>query len=217
MRTRRWLGASPPGWKEGATKLGYAKEILGENGICSLEACPYVADLEPLEGPKPDEAAEKEASNNRFPDSDYFDFGDLARRPPGIAQKVYDLLAEGRPVAVSFPVFYLSPGSSLTTLDNPRTDASGEVIKPPLGSAVQSTLTGANTPGHAVCIVGFQPDPLDTAGGWFIFRNSFGSDWADSIDPGKSTPPHVPARGYGAIPASYVENYCWEIFSPKSS
>ena len=216
MRTHKWPGASPPGWEEGATKLGYAKEVLADNGICSLEACPYVAGLQPLEGPRPTEAAEAQASENRVPDIEYYDYSDPETRPPGLAQRVYQLLAaEHRPVAISFPVFNLIPGSSLTTLDNPQTDASGELLTPPRGSAVSSGAAAANTPGHAACIIGFQPDREDAAGGWFIFRNSFGLGWADSIDPDRSTP-SIPARGYGAIPASYVEDYCWEIFSPRS-
>jgi hypothetical protein len=59
----------------------------------------------------------------------------------------------------------------------------------------------------------FQPDASEPGGGWFIFRNSVGLNWASGISPSVE-PPHVPARGYGAISATYVEGHCWEYFSP---
>ena len=35
---------------------------------------------------------------------------------------------------------------------------------------------------------------------------------ASGIQPG-GDPPRVPARGYGAISATYVEGFCWEYLS----
>lgn len=68
--------------------------------------------------------------------------------------------------------------------------------------------------GHAVCILGFQPDPNEALGGWFIFRNSLGERW--STDPpilGDVTPPIVPEAGYGAISARHIEEHVYEIFA----
>jgi hypothetical protein len=219
IRTHPWAGDPPPGWAEGAIKLGYAKEILAVNGICGWTVCPYVAQLapaEPLQGPMPTASAEAEGLANRIPNGFYVDYPnpDPASRPTGIARRIYDILAQHRPVAISLPVFYLSPAGSLTTWNNPQTTASGQVRDPPPGAAVSSNSTGPGTPGHAVCVIGFQPDVDELTGGWFIFRNSMGNDWADALDAENTVPPVVKARGYGAISASYVEHCCWEVFSP---
>jgi len=218
MRQHPWPGPPPPGWDEGATKLGYANDVLSTYGICRAESCPYVAYLPvdaPLEGPEPSDVATTEALADRISDSYYVDYPDPATRPSGIAQQVYDLLAEQRPVAISLPLFYLNPENLLTTLDNPQTLASGQVCDPPPGAAVPTNPSHPSTPGHAVCVVGFQPDRDEAIGGWFIFRNSLGLDWADALDPENAHAPLVPVRGYGAISASYVEHCTWEIFSPR--
>jgi hypothetical protein len=63
--------------------------------------------------------------------------------------------------------------------------------------------------GHAVCVVGFEPDPEEPMGGYFIARNSWGTLWASlAPSPGDS---HSPAAGYGEISASYVDAYLWEL------
>jgi len=218
MRRHQWPGAPPPGWEDGATKLGYAKEVLATTGICTSDLCPYIAQLPagtPLEGEKPSRAAELEAARNRVTDSCYLDLRPTGRtpRPPGVARLVYELLARGRPVAIALPKFPLTPGSSLTNWDNSISLTSGEVKDPVPASVTRKDPHETDTPGHAVCIVGFHPDGNEAMGGWFVFRNSIGVDWAHAFDPEKQEPPHVPARGYGAISASYIEQSCWEVLS----
>ena len=71
---------------------------------------------------------------------------------------------------------------------------------------------GGSTPGHAVAVVGFEPSSSEPTGGWFIFRNSMGLNFGRIRD--GDAVPQVPADGFGAISATYVENYCWELLSP---
>jgi C1A family cysteine protease len=57
---------------------------------------------------------------------------------------------------------------------------------------------------HAFCIVGYEDDDREESiarpgGGCFIFRNSWGTDWAPSNEHG---------RGYGQIPYDYLTRYC---------
>ena len=79
----------------------------------------------------------------------------------------------------------------------------GDIVDPPKG-ALSARY------GHAVCIVGFEPDPDEEHGGYFIFRNSWGDDWAfDLPAPGY----FAPQKGYGQISASYVEKYLWELLA----
>jgi hypothetical protein len=177
-----------------------------------LSLCPYeeLAPDEPVEGPPPSKDAQDQAeARNLIKYGDYEDRPQPASRP-GIARRVYDLLASGCPVAVAIPVFYIDATRSVTNWEDPPTAASG-VVRDPDKDMIPS---GADQPGHAVCIVGFQPDPNESTGGWFISRNSRGLNfaWYPDKDP---NPPHVPAPGYGAISATYIEQYCWETLSPK--
>jgi hypothetical protein len=68
--------------------------------------------------------------------------------------------------------------------------------------------TSVAVDGHAVCLTGFVGDPTEVLGGFFIFRNSWGtSAWAASAPtPGYATP----EPGYGMISASYVDRWAWE-------
>jgi len=115
-------------------------------------------------------------------------------------QAVFDALQKHkRPVAITVPVFSdpAAPGS-----DNWNTRISvltGRVFEP-----VPSSVASG---GHAVCVTGFVPDANETTGGWFVFRNSWGDNWA-------STPvdlARTPERGYGHISATYVDDYLWEL------
>jgi hypothetical protein len=124
-------------------------------------------------------------------------------RPLGIARTIYDLLRDHGHVAIATPVFGVMGDD---TYQNSITDQSG-VVRDPKDEAIRS--------GHTVCVVGFQPAPsaeAEATGGWFIFRNSLGTTWAN--DPRTDgNAPRVPHDGYGAISATYVEKYCWEYLS----
>jgi hypothetical protein len=212
MRTQAPEKDRPPGWAEGATRLSYAKAVLEEYGICREAVCPSGIEPDlPLEGRQPSNNAQKEAAKFRIT-SDHQDFRG-AKRPAKIAYGIYELLAAGRPVAIALPEFPRSPGSTITNWNNPTSWGSGIVADPPPGS-VSHDPDNPPGPGHAVCIVGFQQDP-DRAGGWFLFRNSLGGDWANSVDPTRPHPPQVAAPGYGAISADHIERYCWEMLCPK--
>ncbi|MBV9153447.1 MAG: hypothetical protein JO204_16900, partial [Alphaproteobacteria bacterium] len=213
MRTLPWSGDRPPGWAYGATRLGYAKSVLASHGICREAIC-RDGDLPsgaPPEGSAPSRAARREAADNLIPDGDYWYFPDPSARSSGIARRVYDLLADGRPVAIALPEFSHSRGSSVTNWYNPTSWSSGIVADPPEGHLVSSS-GGLSVSGHAVCVIGFEPDP---AGGWFLFRNSVGKDWAYLFGEPNAAVPDVPSSGYGAISARQVEAFCWEMFSPK--
>jgi hypothetical protein len=211
MRTTAPKDERPPGWADGATRLSYAKAVLEKHGICRELVCPSGLEPDlPLEGRKPRPEADQEAGINRITrDSEYLDCQKATERQE-ISKKIYRLLAAGRPVAIALPEFPKNPGSSTTNWNNPTSWSSGIVADPPAGLVVHEP----GTPGHAVCIVGFQQDP-GRPGGWFLFRNSLGGDWANSVDLTRSKPPHVPAPGYGAISADHIERYCWEMLCPN--
>jgi hypothetical protein len=198
----------PPGWHEGATKLAQAKQVLMETGICRAGSCwTRVAPLLPLEGTQPSKDATAEAAKLRLTEIHHEDYPDPASRPSGIARKVHARLAHGFPVAIAVPVFAKTSDSPTTNWDNPEVERSGRVRNPPAG------WVPSGAPGHAVCVVGFQRDADEPTGGWFIFRNSLGLDWAEDAITAAGRP-RVPHRGFGAISATYVEQYLWEMLSP---
>ncbi len=193
----------PLGFDQGATKLGAAQAVMQQEGV------PPEADWPDESALDADPPAEVVARARKVAPVAYWDLG-TARRPPNIARAILDLLKEGRPVAVSLPVF-LPPGSPPGSTDNwwlASVVADGFVQDPP----PDWPAAGA---GHAVCILGFRPDPdRDLDGGWFIFRNSLGARWATDAPDDSVRDPVVPGRGYGAISARYIERAVWEIMSP---
>jgi C1A family cysteine protease len=60
------------------------------------------------------------------------------------------------------------------------------------------------TGGHAMDLVGYQDDANSPGGGYFIVRNSWGTDWAKD---------NYYGAGYGVIPYLYITNYCWEAYA----
>lgn len=106
------------------------------------------------------------------------------------------------PVAISLPVFQ----DDTTGVENWTWYGAtefGHVLDPVQNSFVID--------GHAVCVFGYQPSPVASGGGWFIFKNSWGTRaWSN----GSATPPAqhpVWRAGYGYCSAEYVNKYLWEL------
>ena len=60
-----------------------------------------------------------------------------------------------------------------------------------------------------MCAVGFEPDPEEPTGGYFIIRNSWGTAWSSQApSPGNT---YSPGPGYGEVSATYVDAYLWEL------
>jgi hypothetical protein len=140
-----------------------------------------------------------------------------------VARAVHQLLLEfRRPVGIAMPEFRdpaAAPEESnwrsgdvwLSGFVRNRLQGMVPVTVKPPGNAEEEPV------GHAVCVLGFIPVADEKAGfGWFVFRNSWGSDFAAAA-PDTSPPPkpvRVPAPGYGVLSAALMEAACWEVFSP---
>ncbi|MBR0758033.1 C1 family peptidase [Bradyrhizobium jicamae] len=149
-----------------ATRLEFARDAVDQIGICPEAFWPYSPNIIPgavchhgYGGPS--NAALAAASKNTFRSRNYEVF---SKPGTGIAA-VFRALEKGRPVAATLPVYadLRFPGNP----DNWNTAVGenyGRVMDPPPVSKVVS--------GHAICIVGFEPDPMEQKGGFFVFRNS---------------------------------------------
>ena len=128
----------------------------------------------------------------------YADMGQATGR----AQAVYDLLASRqRPVAITVPIF-TDPTTKQSNWSTSTAWAYGEVIDP-LPSL-------SRTGGHAVAITGFRPDPAESTGGYFIFRNSWAADWGANTTPAPVGQLSSGRAGYGIISATYIDQYLEE-------
>lgn len=178
------------------TLHGYALQSLRQHGVCEESGWPYVP--RPLaggtvhQGPPPAPALSAAASRLHAG-------GGVAA--PANAIELYRRLRKGA-VTIGVPVF-ADPANPLK--DNWNVGGLmeyGRVMDPPPLSVVIG--------GHAVCVLGFEPDEQELSGhGWFILRNSWGtSDWGSRLPVAGY---RAPEPGYGQISWAYVDSYLWEM------
>lgn len=120
---------------------------------------------------------------------------------PRTAAAVKAELAGGRPVGVGLAVYQLAWYNALAR-------SRGEIAMPlvdPTGP--QPRILDTYLGGHAVILVGYRDNSIleeeshRPGGGYFLFRNSWGEDWATGNDY---------APGYGYLPYAYLERFCLE-------
>ena len=159
-----------------------ALPTLVTEGICEEVLWPYEPDElpgDPTHG-NPSGAATADAAGHKALRIDVLD--------PRSSRQLRSTLLDGRPVSISVPVYSNWWSTSSRQF--------GEITMP----VPSSRLEG----GHAVCVAGFEWDDEFTGGGYFIFRNSWGTEWA---------PASPIAAGYGVIPFEYIDRYGWEAFT----
>ncbi len=144
------------------TLIEFARDALHSDGTCKSSLWPYVGTVlgtvTHATSTDPSAHAHADAANRKHLAANYLVSTSMSGKA---AQVINAMVAAQRPVAVSLPVFgdRLSPN-----LDNWNTAVGlsfGRVIDPPPTSVV----IGA----HAVCCTGFEPDPTEPKGGWFVF------------------------------------------------
>ena len=183
------------------TWIDFARQVLAAPGVCDEAFLRYnptpvrvdighVSSLPPPPPAPPIAIAHTAPVYQRLP----------VPPPPGVATSIHGLLSNGRPVAISVPVFYDPVKVDSNNWNVRSAQEWGEVLDPLKGMSAKG--------GHAVCITGYVQDPSAAGGGWFILRNSWGVAWGRlaGTNPGRPSP----APGYGAISADYVERFTWE-------
>ena len=145
------------------------------------------------------------------PDSEPAPENDACHTGGRLARRVVALLAARCPVAAGFPALPHDSGFTNWTLPSAR--RRGVILCPEDDGAPPFGAPSMAAGGHVVCITGFRPDDEEPSGGWFVFRNSWGLDFASEAA-ATTGPLAPPARGYGLMSASHVDRYCWEYLAP---
>lgn len=208
---------------EGGVLLQQALQALESEGFVPSDMMPYkpvAHDAKGTPNPAPSEEALTAGQNNRILALAYGTIGPATGLAPtrveqitpgtDTAQKLLAFLQNGHPVAIGVPLFQHASGLSNWTL--PRTIQTGLVLCPKDAGA--PPLDSPREDGHVVCLTGFEPDPDEPLGGWFIFRNSWGLEFADHAAIAKSGLT-AGLRGYGKLSATHVNAYCWEYLVPS--
>ena len=205
---------------EGGVLLHPAWLALAHSGVLGAEHAPYriarfnaderpehVADLEALAGQK----VRMPKAYGTIGAPAEIDASHIAKitTDARTEQTILEFLKAGLPVAVGVPMFVHPSGLTNWTL--PGAMRSGVVLCPEDAGA--PALEGPRDEGHVVCVTGFLPDPSEPLGGWFVFRNSWGLEFAshatipsDEISAG--------TRGYGLLSATHINIHCWEYLVP---
>jgi hypothetical protein len=158
------------------TFVAIAMRVLRDEGICPETAWPYSANSIPRnegQGPLPAEA-EGQAALYRTQGA--------IQIPSRWVLFLRWRLSEGRPVAFAVPVYTY-------WFTRPWRD-SGDIRLP--------LPTDKKEGGHAMCMVGYEDDEAVPGGGYFLVRNSWGTDWAQNS---------AVAPGYCRIPYAYITRY----------
>lgn len=163
------------------TLLATASDALSTVGVCVEQDWPYVPDgVQGNESyaPPPPHAAQSASLHKA---------ASVVPVPRQSAQAMKEHIDAGHPVAFSVTVYASSPDVRVWT--NPF----GKIPMP-----FPNTMFIGN---HAMCAVGYAPDPTAPGGAHLIVRNSWGTGWA-------SLSPYGP--GYGTLPFAYVDDNCIE-------
>jgi hypothetical protein len=177
-----WNSKEHDGNPGGGTFIRVAMARQVEDGACLEETWPYEVDPTPgddRQGPAP-VIPDGELSAHRLSSAEPLAGRDLA--------ELRAALDEGRPVALSVPVYKSWKGNSMLKL-------SGFIPMPLPGDAPDG--------GHAMCAVGYADDDEFAGGGYITLRNSWGTQFA---------PRNPIAPGHALLPFAYWEDYGWEVF-----
>ena len=204
MRTdQKPPGVHFQGDEKGFTRFEDAQRTLAEVGYCDL--ADWGDNLEHAPRPLPPVKGQLVTTALPFPPVQ-----GVVRS--GLASLVYAELLAGRPVVIGMPQIVLAGTGGLTNWDDAwRTGLVGR-------RKSHGDLSDPDSV-HAFCVFGFTtatldgkssgkdgtPSDTDVKSGWFMFRNSFGTQFAS--DP-ETTGLEA---GFGLLPAGLVETDTWGL------
>ncbi|MEI7771391.1 MAG: C1 family peptidase [Chloroflexales bacterium] len=141
------------------TNPALAIQLLRDVGICTEPTWPYHPDPDSAlpGGPKPPDPAYAEAKRHRISG-----FSQIPAKGTAGVSQIQSQLAQGKPVMIGMPIYEHWTGSTQATL-------LGRLRFPLPGERMAG--------GHAMCVVGYRTDASAPGGGYFIVRNSWGTEW----------------------------------------
>jgi hypothetical protein len=183
------------------TNIIYALQATCSEGTCDSEVCPY--NPHPIPGspsqdgtPHAPSPSAIDAASTRLCGAWFHDFTHL--RGSGKAAILKAALEHASAVAISLPVFQ-ALDANITNWSFRVTEEFGRVLDP----LPNSKVVGA----HAVCVVGFTPDPSEPEGGYFVIRNSWGNGWGAALPAAGYS---APEPGFGDVSARFVDQFMYE-------
>lgn len=193
------------------TKLKQALGVLVDLGVPEEISYPYPRH-DPGANNQPSPVVLARAAKTRMQQSEYWDIVDHGCPITPTVMTIYKELANGRPVCVGLPMFKI--GNNFKNNWKNRASVDTGIVYGP-GDKMNEGKDYQQVSAHVVTIVGFQPERQKNGGGWFIFKNSWGTQF------GKH--PRLPGQkkqatsniGFGAISSLYLETFCWELLSLK--
>lgn len=189
---------------EEGTWLRCAKNALESHGVCDESLWQY--NPNPIPGNETQEISGTDPSTTAIHDAairklNTAIYRDTSRMNSGKASLLAQELNKG-PVAAALPFFVdLMTGASNWSWTGAWDY--GHVLDPTQFSVVDG--------GHAICVCEYHPSTAAPGDGWFVFKNSWGTQqWSD----GSNSPPQGHPKwkaGYGYLSAAYVDEYLWEF------
>lgn len=180
-----WIAKSVDRLDEEGSTLEHGLKAIEKFGACieslsKYRRFPYEArqHVRTQAGPRPTEAAFSDGLQRKHNSHRELDPSDVA------ALKV--CLFNNSPVAITIPIF-----SSWT--QNGVTEQNG-IVKLPFDENEETEEF------HAITLTGYVEDHEQPGGGYFIFDNSWGEDWASENT--------LFGPGRGMLPFAYLTNYC---------
>lgn len=169
--------------------LLYGMSALQENGVCPEVDWPYNPNLlagDEQQGDPPPAVLQKAQA---------YRIERYVFLWPRAIRELKAHLAGGYAVAVTMPTFGYWGGIMFRWV--------GAIRMPMAPEGIYSPLVRLET-AHALCLAGYQDDETVPGGGYFIVRNSWGSDWAIRC-------PDKP--GYCWLPYEYLRRYGLTAFT----
>lgn len=202
----------PLQWEEGGATFHDAALALQECGYCPISLCPDT--WAPWSKPTPEaidygrsKAASVGSCATGFRPKEAFKAPSGAELDANLNAYILEDLHNGKPVGVAFPIYVDAYGTSYWDLAGERDGT----LQFPGDTGKRDSLGG-----HAVCIVGYQPDtrtPEKTGGGYFIFRNSASRGFAPEPEIDASGNSVTGAGdGYGRVSLVDTQRHCWDLF-----
>jgi hypothetical protein len=180
-----WAAREASGKTREQAMLFELAEGLNKLGICTAAEMPYAKTLDPNRKPSAEAIAESRPFRERWR---VHWIRRWALEPPLTDEQfeqVKRALVDEHPVAIG--------------VRWPNAKVESQLLAPPPPKDVFD--------GHTIALVGYEDDPQRPGGGTFLFRNSFGPNWAD--------------HGYAAMSYAYARIYAndilWLEYGPPRS